>query len=107
MLPPPCSKHVQSSPSCLPHLSATPSLPSHGPYAVPFPHPTHPPLPQTEARRQLFDSYAEHAMRAAGVPVWDITAYGMGGLYRHDDLQHFDGQTTRTLNLEMAEALLC
>ncbi|KAL4427653.1 hypothetical protein ABPG75_001742 [Micractinium tetrahymenae] len=61
----------------------------------------------TEARRQLFDSYAEYAMRKAGVPVWDITAYGMGGLYRLRDMQHFDGQSTRTLNLDMALNIFC
>lgn len=62
---------------------------------------------QTEARRQLFDSYAEYAMRKAGVPVWDITAYGMAGLYRPRDMQHFDGQSTRTLNLDMALNIFC
>lgn len=65
------------------------------------------PLSQTEARRQLFDSYAETAMRAAGVAVWDATAHGAGGEHRVDDMQHYDGQTTRTLNLEMAAGILC
>lgn len=46
-------------------------------------------------------------MRAAKVPVWDISAYGLGGLYRPNDIQHLSGQTSRTLNLEMVEALLC
>lgn len=55
----------------------------------------------------MFDSYAEHAMRGAGVKVWDITAYGLGGSFRHGDMQHMDGLTTRTMNLEMASALLC
>lgn len=55
----------------------------------------------------MFDSYAEHALRQAGIRVWDIGAYGLGGGYRGGDLQHFDGQTTRTMNLEMASAVLC
>lgn len=45
-------------------------------------------------------------MRKAGVPVWDITAY-MGALYRPRDMQHFDGQSTRTLNLDMALNIFC
>ena len=65
------------------------------------------PRPQTDMRRTAFDSYAEHAMRSAGVPVWDVTAFGMGGGYRGEDMAHFDGQTVRTLNLEMAEAVWC
>lgn len=65
------------------------------------------PCLQTEARRQLFDSYAEYAMRKAGVPVWDITAYGMVGMYRNRDMQHMDGQSTRTMNLDMALNIFC
>ena len=64
-------------------------------------------LLQTEARRILFDSYAEHAMRRGGVAVWDITAFGPAGSHRLADMFHLDGKTMRDLNLDMAERVLC
>ena len=60
---------------------------------------------RNDARRQLFDSYAEFTMRRGGIPVWDQTAYGLLGT--HHDLQHLDAYTTRTTNLEMAQRILC
>ena len=55
----------------------------------------------------LFDSYAEQVMRASGIKVWDITAFGLAGEYRLNDMQHLDGQSTRAMNLEMAHSVLC
>ena len=62
---------------------------------------------QNEARRQKYDSYAEHAMRTAGIPMWDIAAYGGAGANRPGDIFHFDGKTMRDMNLDMAEHILC
>eukprot|EP00887_Chlorella_sp_A99_P007583 scaffold28.g7583.t1 len=60
---------------------------------------------QNDARRQLFDGYAEFAMRRVGIPVWAQSAYGVVG--KHNDLQHLDAYTTRTTNLELASRILC
>lgn len=49
-------------------------LPRHLP---PAPHPT-----QNDARRALFDSYAEFKLRSAGVRFWDIAAFALAGANR-------------------------
>lgn len=41
---------------------------------------------QNEARRVLFDSYAEWRLRSAGGRVWDIAAFAGAGSYRPKDM---------------------
>ena len=62
---------------------------------------------QNEARRQLFDSFAEYTMRAAGVPVWDIAAYSSVGDQGPGDMFHQDAKTVRDTNLDLAANVLC
>lgn len=61
----------------------------------------------TEARRLLFDSYAEWVARAHGFHVWDVSGLCMMGSYRWGDAAHADGLTSWTINLDMLDTLVC
>lgn len=63
-------------------------------------------IAQNEARRVLFDSFAEYVLRSAGTPVWDIGGFSVS-TYGLSDVFHMDGRTMRELNLDMAERILC
>ncbi|GAX85417.1 hypothetical protein CEUSTIGMA_g12833.t1 [Chlamydomonas eustigma] len=61
----------------------------------------------TEARRLLFDSYAESALQPIGVHIWDVYGICAMGDYRPNDMVHTDGQTTWAQNKDMMDLFVC
>ena len=60
----------------------------------------------TDARRLLFDSYAEYVMRRAGVTVWDVFGSSSVGDNKWHDMVHLDFFTMRVMNLDLLD-LIC
>ena len=69
---------------------------------------THRYVPQahfnTDARRLLFESYAEHVMVAAGVHIWDVYAASSAGFHKLSDMMHVSFHTIRWVSIEPDQA---
>lgn len=61
----------------------------------------------TEARRILFDSYAEHALSKVGVHVWDVYGLTAPSVYRRGDMFHAAGASTWAQNNDMMDLFGC
>ena len=61
----------------------------------------------TEARRLMFDSYAEHVLVPLGVHMWDVYGISAMGDYRPSDMVHTDGATIWAQNTDMMDLFVC
>ncbi|KAG1660026.1 hypothetical protein FOA52_005606 [Chlamydomonas sp. UWO 241] len=61
----------------------------------------------TDARRVMFDSYAEAVMTAAGVHVWDVSGLASLGNYKNHDMFHVDAPTMWAMNTDMMSLFVC
>lgn len=62
---------------------------------------------QTEARRLLFDSYAESVFLPLGIHVWDVFGICLLSDYVPNDMVHTDGLSSWTQNLDMFDLFAC
>lgn len=60
-----------------------------------------------QARRVMYDSYAEDVMRAHGVHIWDVYATCKMGTYKVHDQVHADALTIWAMNYDMLDTLAC
>ena len=61
----------------------------------------------TDARRLLFDSYAEYVLAPIGVHIWDVVGLCAMGDYKPSDMVHADGATVWAQNMDMMDAFVC
>lgn len=61
----------------------------------------------TDLRRQMFDSYVEHALVPVGVHIWDVAGLASMGNYMKTDMLHIDGMTIWATNYDMMDAFAC
>lgn len=61
----------------------------------------------TDARRMLFDSYAEHAFSKIGMHIWDVYGVTAVGDYRLGDMFHAGGKPTWIQNTDMLDLFGC
>eukprot|EP00955_Chlamydomonas_euryale_P083627 363878-Chlamydomonas_euryale.AAC.4 len=61
----------------------------------------------TDARRMLFDSYAEMKFASIGMHIWDVYGVTAVGDYRMGDMFHAAGEPTWVQNLDMLDLFAC
>lgn len=61
----------------------------------------------TDARRLLFDSYAEDVLVKAGMHWWDVFGACTMGEYRPHDIVHTDGTSVMAQNRDMFDLFAC
>ena len=61
----------------------------------------------TDARRLMFESYAEYALAPIGVHIWDVVGLCAIGDYAPHDMVHVDAATIWAQNLDMMDAFVC
>ena len=61
----------------------------------------------TDARRLMFESYAEHVLTPIGVHIWDVFGLCAIGDHLPHDMVHTDGATTWTQNTDMMDLFVC
>ncbi|GAX73254.1 hypothetical protein CEUSTIGMA_g708.t1 [Chlamydomonas eustigma] len=61
----------------------------------------------TDARRILFDSYAEHVLHPLGVHTWDVYGISALGDNKRFDMFHTDAPTTITMNTDLLDLFVC
>ena len=62
---------------------------------------------QTDARRLLFDSYAEHVLAPMGVHIWGVLGLSSIGDYMPSDMVHTDGASIWAQNVDMMDTFVC
>ena len=61
----------------------------------------------TDARRLMFESYAEYILAPIGVHIWDVYGICAIGDYKKHDMVHVDGATIWAQNTDMMDLFVC